>query len=81
MTTTIKPKKKRFRDIRSVKQEIGNLYNQAKSGDMDLQKATKLTNILKVLLDACDKIISSENIEELRALVHKKKYGDRLQDE
>lgn len=75
--TTIKPKKKRFRDVRSVKQELGNIYNLMKSGELDMLKGQKLANVLKILLDACDKIVSFENVEQLRELIHKKKYGDK----
>lgn len=56
----IKKRGPRLHDLKSVKQELGHLYRQAKMGDIDISDASKLANILQILA----RIIQGTDIEE-----------------
>lgn len=56
----IKKRGPRLHQLKSVKQELGHIYRQAKIGEIDISDASKLANILQILA----RIIQGTDIED-----------------
>ncbi len=67
----IKKRGPRLHDLKSVKQELGHLYRQAKLGYIDVQDASRLANILQILA----RIIQGTDIEERLAALELRHAG------
>jgi len=68
----IKKRGPRLHDLKSVRQELGHLYRQAKLGDIDVQDASRLANILQILA----RIIQGTDIEERLAALESRHAGN-----
>lgn len=61
----------RLHDLKTVRQELGHLYRQAKMGDIDVSDASKLANILQILA----RIIQGTDIEDRLAALESNHAG------